>query len=260
MVALDHLLGNATSVSAAVAFVSPSGVDSLAELLSRHPGIHLELVARGAPITSPDAILRLRDDLGADVSVVMGRHAPDFHPKLWLVRGNEHLSVLSGSGNLTRGGLVDNQEQFEISRVAAGTEAAEAHEQRFLDLTAQSISLDELDGGAAWREWESQLRRRRQLADEIRRMDERLASREVLTSRTADKLQLSDDLDDLYERTVAAGLPRRDGQRYVPNRFKQAIDRARAAGNPVPTVANICRRRSEGFDVNPSSGSTRPHC
>jgi hypothetical protein len=48
---------------------------------------------------------------------------------------------------------------------------------------------------------------------------------------------------------VAAKLARRAGHRYVPKRFKQAIDRARAAGNPVPTAANICRRRSEGFDV-----------
>jgi HKD family nuclease len=247
--ALEVLLEDAVSVSAAVAFVTHSGVDVLSEVIASHPSIALDVVARGAPITDPDALIRLRDDLGADVAVVMGAHAPGFHPKLWLIRRSDSISVLAGSGNLTRGGLIENDEQFEVVHAQLESELADAHEQRLVDLTAHSVSLDSVEGGAAWREWVSQQRRRRQLDDEARRMNERLASRNVVQSRTPDLNQLSDDLDRLYERTVAARLPRADGQRYVPNRFKQSIDRARAAGNPVPTVANICRRQSEGFDV-----------
>lgn len=249
LAAVGSQLAGANSISAAVAFVTHGGVDLLARMLGVQRVPDIELVARGGPITDPTALVRLRDELGIDVSVVMGAHAPRFHPKLWLVRHDDRLTVIAGSGNLTQGGLLDNHEQFDIARYEPTGGAAEAQEQRFLELTVHRIPLDEVQGGAAWREWEGQLRRRRQLEAELRTMDRRLASRNIVRTRTADLLRLSDDLDDLYERTVAAGLPRRDGQRYVPNRFKQAIDRARAAGNPVPTVANICRRRSEGFDV-----------
>ena len=178
----------------------------------------------------------------------MGDRADAFHPKLWLVRGEGHLNVLSGSGNLTGDGLVHNDEQFEMYRLAAGTEVADGHEQRFADLTAHAIPLQEARGTAAWLTWRNQLQRRREISDELRRLDLELAA-DVAISREADKRRLCDDLFDLYEQTVAAKLRRRDGQRYVPTRFKQSIDRACHARNPVPTVTNICRHQTEGFDV-----------
>lgn len=232
-----------------MAFVTQSGVDVLVEVLRDSPPVQIQVVARGAPVTDPDALVRLRDELGAEVGVVMGSHAQHFHPKLWLFRGFGSLAVLSGSGNMTRGGLIDNAEQFEIARGDAPSAWAEAQEQRFLDLTAHQFALQEVYDGSAWREWIGQMRRRRQVQAELDALDRRLASRDVVQRRDADLLVLSDDLDELYERTRAAKLRRRDGHLYVPSRFKQGIDRARAAGNPVPTVANICRRRSEGFDV-----------
>lgn len=142
--ALDRLLVGRVSMRAAVAFVTPSGVDLLAALLQRHPGIEeLEVVARGAPITDPRALLTLRDRLGARVGVVVGAEAPGFHPKLWLLQGGDGLGVLAGSGNLTAGGLRDNREQFELVEVH-DPEEIEAHEQRFEDLTAGAVPLEEL--------------------------------------------------------------------------------------------------------------------
>lgn len=153
-----------------------------------------------------------------------------------------------GLGNLTEGGVVANDEQFELLRHDSGTASAAAHERRYLALVRHAVSLDEAEGSAAWREWQGQLQRRRQLGGELRALDARLASRQLI-SRQAHKQTLLDDLDDLYERTRAARLPQRDGKPYVPNRFKQGIDRARRTGDPVPLVARICRYQTTGFDV-----------
>lgn len=199
-------------------------------------------------ITEPDALMRLREELGASVSVVMGPEALRYHPKLWLVERGDGLQVMSGSGNLTRGGLVDNDEQFELLQFGGASAEAAEHEERFAVLTANAIPLEAAEKSPAWLEWKAQLRRRRQLDDERRRLDQKLASR-VTASREPDKSLLLHDLYDIYERTVAARLPRADGLPYVPSRFKQGLDRARDANNPVPLVARICRRQSEGFDV-----------
>lgn len=152
LAALEHLIVGATSISAAVAFVTDSGVRRLGELLSPNRGAAVEVVARGAGVTSPEALLALRDDLGVEVSGVMGRHAAAFHPKLWLVRAPGQLSVLSGSGNLTEGGLVDNEEQFEVIHLSTDTDAAQAHEARFDALTANAIPLDDLERSTIWSE------------------------------------------------------------------------------------------------------------
>ena len=245
--ALAAMLRGASSVSIAVAFVSRDGAELLRALLREHPVEFVELVARGAPITDQGALIALRE-AGVAVSVVMGAAAQRFHPKLWLARSKDELRVLAGSGNLTGGGLRANREQFELLRLDVPSAAAEAHEARYLALVADARSLDEVEGGAAWRTWSDQLKRRRRLADEQRRLDERLADTPA-ADRTRDKALLSDDLDRLYERTVEARLSRRDGQHYIPHRFRQAIDRGRERGDPVTVVASICRRQTEGFDV-----------
>ena len=63
------------------------------------------------------------------------------------------------------------------------------------------------------------------------------------------------DLYELYERTVAAKLPREDGKAYVPNYFKRGLDNWCGVNNPVPLVASICRRQTKGFDVILARGS-----
>jgi HKD family nuclease len=101
--ALAASIVSGSQITAAVAFVTQSGVRLLGDLLDSAPGTTLQLTARAEGVTDPEALLALRDDLGADVWVVIGRRARAFHPKLWLIEDADGMSVLSGSGNLTEG-------------------------------------------------------------------------------------------------------------------------------------------------------------
>lgn len=251
--ALRSILPSAESVSVACAFVTDSGVDVVKDALEGRQ-IPIEICARGAPITEQAALLRLRDELGASVSAVMGPHAVRFHPKLWLVRTPITLYVLSGSGNLTRGGLTTNIEQFELLEMPLDSQTAEEQERRFAALVGAGIPLGEIETSPAWYEWASQVRARNRIADQLKALDDVLASRRA-AGREADKRLLCSDLYALYERTVAARLPRADGRAYVPNYFKRGLDAACAANNPVPLVARICDRQTEGFDVILEHGS-----
>jgi HKD family nuclease len=117
LLALTALAEGARRVRAAVAFVTATGADLLESLIDAEGPLIVELVTRGAPITEPAALERLAK-LGVAVSVVVGNRASHFHPKLWLLEHEDGLRVLAGSGNLTRGGLCDNDEQFEVLEIA----------------------------------------------------------------------------------------------------------------------------------------------
>lgn len=247
LAALRKVLPDAESVSVACAFVTNSGVDLLARTLEGRR-LHLEICARGAPITEQAALLRLRDELGAAVSAVAGPDAAGYHPKLWLVRAATKLTVLSGSGNLTGGGLTSNVEQFELLEMPLASDAADEHERRFAQLVGAGIPLAELEKSPAWYEWKDQARERKKIAARLLELDAVLASRKA-AGREEHKKLLCADLYALYERTVSARLPRADGKAYVPNYFKRGLDAACAANNPVPFVARMCDRQTEGFDV-----------
>jgi hypothetical protein len=249
--ALDRLLDEVVSVSIAVAFVSESGVSIFADLLERHSVADVELVARGAPITDPTALERARE-LGWRISVITGHQAIHFHPKLWLLEAPHELRVLAGSGNLTGGGLIANREQFDVT-VMSDPNLIEIHQARYEDLTAGAISLDQIKQSIAWTEWMLQMPERKNLRSRLDRLDEKLA-RSPAIDRQSDKEQLIADLEDVHARMVAADLRRQDGQKYMPNRLKQGIDRAKANGDPVRMVARMCRRQTKGFDVILDSG------
>jgi HKD family nuclease len=140
--AIRELWESSYSVSAAVAFVTSSGVRDLMDLV-RTDLSRLELTARAAPVTEPNALLEL-EEAGARVFGVAGAWAPAFHPKLWLGHTSDRLLVLSGSANLTTPALRKNKEQMELLRVAADSEAADAHTERFRQLTAARLSLADL--------------------------------------------------------------------------------------------------------------------
>ena len=55
------MAAEATILRAAVAFVTSTGVAVVEDLRSRHPLLELQVTARGAPITQPQALLDLRD-------------------------------------------------------------------------------------------------------------------------------------------------------------------------------------------------------
>jgi hypothetical protein len=253
--ALDHLLPGKRSVSAAVAFVSRPGAKILATLLEQHGVTELELVARGAPTTDPRALVELREKLHADVRVVAGAGAVRFHPKLWLLRSADGLDVLSGSGNLTAGGLGDNREQFEILRLTDGAEQAE-QERRFASLTAGSVPLEAMMGSIAWREWLNVAAERERLNREIVRLDERLARSPTLDVGRAEEA-LEKDLWRIHDLTVAAKLPdpnSETGRPYNPSGFRLELEGHRGATGPAHVVRRLCRQGTRGFEVILASG------
>lgn len=249
LAALRETLQGARAISAAVAFVTESGVERLGQILEEAGSPEVEIVARAGGVTSPDALLALHGEEGINVSVMIGCGASTFHPKLWLARSNDRLSVLSGSGNLTQGGLVDNKEQFELSQMPIESEAAHQQEARFDDLTFGAVRLDKVVGTTIWAEWETVLIKQRLHRREIDRLEGSLNQREIRPGRQRDRELLIADLLALYEMTVTYQLMTKQGRRYVPTRFLQGIHRAETGGDPVQLVYRICRYQTEGFDV-----------
>lgn len=175
--ALRALLADAERLDVAVAFVTGSGVHVLRELLDEFgTPAEFRTVVRGGPVTDPDAVLALAD-LGADVRVVMGAQARRFHPKLWISSNAGWTRVLSGSGNLTAGGLDQNDEQFELLSLRLPNRELEAaaHEERWNAFFALGSPLAEAIVSPAWAEWIAQQRQRRQLTAKLADLDRRLA-------------------------------------------------------------------------------------
>ena len=252
--ALDRLLKEKLTVSAAIAFVSRAGAEALCTVLDRHGSIEeVHVVTRGAPITDPDALLMLKEKVGASISLVAGPEADLFHPKLYLLEAEDGtLDVLSGSGNLTKGGLSDNREQFEIARV---TDEREVNAQwtRFAALTEGTVTLEEMVGSVAWREWKQQLPERRQLAKRKEQLDKRLADSAPKNMEEA-KETLRRDLRDIHDRTLKEKLPKPDGGTYNPGHFRLELEGHRGVSDPVHIVGRICRRKTKGFGVIQDSG------
>ncbi len=246
--ALRRVSAGASRLHAAVAFATPGGVELLEALLEEHDGLAVELVTRGAPITDPES-LALLAERGVSVSVVIGARAVAFHPKLWIAEQSDGLYVLSGSGNLTAGGLRDNAEQFELFRVPASDVAGiDEQTQRFTRLTAPAVSLDVVRASPYWSLWKQQLSQRRALAEAQHQLDETLG-------RAADAglavEALHADLADLYERTkseVEIPAPGGGVRRYVASYFKRAIDDSRGTTGPVPVVARMVKSPTDGYD------------
>jgi HKD family nuclease len=243
---LVGMAARSMSLRGAVAFVTGSGVDLLEQLLI-DTGVELQVVARGAPITEPDALVRLAD-LGADVSVVAGANARAFHPKLWLGTTEDGLEILSGSGNLTAGGLQTNAEQFEYLRLGPDeADLLSQQEARFDGFARLAAPLVDVQETSYWREWERQMAARRALANEQRKLDDQLAATRDVGVATE---QLYADLVGLFETTraqVKIAAPGGGERPYVATRFKQSIDRGHAEGLLVPAVARIVRSRTEGY-------------
>jgi hypothetical protein len=177
--ALQAALAGADTLEAAVAFVTGSGVCLLRDILqvAGTPPTK-RIVVRGAPISDPDAVRALAD-LGFDVRVVMGELAHRFHPKLWVTTSPHCAYVLSGSGNLTEGGLRDNVEQFELLRlpVPRAQRDVAAHRTRWARYFALGSPLTEAVRSPAWATWVAQQTARHNVAAELRELDRMLARR-----------------------------------------------------------------------------------
>jgi HKD family nuclease len=234
------------TIKAAVAFVTNGGVELLAGLLRDWPG-NLGLVARGASITQPSALVRL-EEMGASVSAVIGPRAQRFHPKLWLSEGPAGMDVLSGSGNLTEGGMTENDEQFEL--IHLGPEEVEpmaGHRLRFKTFQAHATPLEQIKAGRYWDRWVEFSARRDEIEREGREIDQTLAEE---AGTPAENAQLYSDLLAIYETAKEeVTITSDDGSErpYVATRFKQAIDRGQREGTLVPVVGRIVRGPTEGF-------------
>jgi HKD family nuclease len=248
--ALEEIIVDQAVVRAAVAFVTESGVRALAGVLSGRENVTLQVFARAGDATEPQALLSLRDELNAEVWVVIGKHARAFHPKLWLVEDDRDLVVLAGSGNLTAAGLMTNDEQFDVARFELDSVAAQAQVDRLGQLTRNALPLEQVVGTTIWHEWLAVISRQDQLRRQLAAIERQLNLREPAADRSEDKARLIDDLQALYDATVAAGLRRADGGLYAPTRLLDGIRRARAGvRDPVQLVADVIRKRTGGFDI-----------
>jgi hypothetical protein len=143
-----HLKG-ARHVEIAVAYAKCSGTDVLLD--AGLPGSSRALVGVGFGLTEPGAVEQLVH-AGTDVRLFLGdrNHSREsFHPKLYLIRKVNSLAVLSGSANLTAGGLGNNVEQFE--EFIVGLRDAEAHLARFRRLWRMGTPFSLAD--KAWTEY-----------------------------------------------------------------------------------------------------------
>lgn len=235
-----------TRLRVAVAFVTVGGVETLVDVLGDWSG-ELELIARGMPITQPEALEQLEQQ-GASVSAVIGQRAKGFHPKLWLSEGPAAVEVLSGSGNLTEGGLIGNDEQFELMSFSPNDETEIAEQRRRLEtFFTFGVPIEEIRGGRYWDRWRAACEKRDELERQARELDSGLAE---IAGTPAENAQLYTDLLAIYEGakeevTITAD----DGSErpYVATRFKQAIDRGRREGTLVPVVSRIVNGPTEGF-------------
>jgi len=179
LTAFRAMLRGASWLHGAVAFVSQRGVDLLAGVLEEVGTPTVKVVVRGAPITDPQAVLELDARLGAEVRVVLGERAPGFHPKLWVSQTEETTWVLSGSGNLTAGGLHANDEQFELLRFPRAHRStrvqADAHMTRWKRFYDRGLPLADAIRTDAWTAWEAQWAERETLQARARELDRELA-------------------------------------------------------------------------------------
>jgi HKD family nuclease len=206
---LADALEGADELLAAVAYVKRSGSEILAA--AGLPSTTRFVVGIGFGLTDPEAVEDLAE-LGADVRVVVGAEglrASAFHPKLDIVRREGHLTVFSGSANLTSGGLESNVEQYERLRMSVASPQAKAHTRRFDTLWRMGVDLAELCDIGAWADYAELARRRRERvrrdAAEEASVDARMRARlrerhgESLGGRRGDAGAVADRLHALLE-------------------------------------------------------------
>lgn len=128
---LEAQLGDVrwTELSAAIAFVKVSGVRHVAAALERFARraqsvrIAVGIDQMGSSLEGVQLLWQAVVGSGGEVFVVrnpMGSPSPTFHPKTWFFRGPAARLVITGSGNLTGGGLYANYESGIAVETAVG--------------------------------------------------------------------------------------------------------------------------------------------
>jgi hypothetical protein len=166
-----------------------------------------------------------------------------------LARGETDLVVLSGSGNLTLGGLEINDEQFELARMPLDSEEADEQESRFIELTAGTHPLQAVEGTVVWSSWETMRIKSEMYRKNLKRLEDELDEVPVRPGVDRERELLLADLYAIYEQTVAKDMVTPKGNLYRPTRFLVGINRARDGGDPFELVSRLCRKQTGGFDI-----------
>lgn len=167
----DQLVG-AMRLDVASAFVTRSGVELFGS--AAIPG-RFRLVCRaGHGPTEPEAVEIAATELGAEVRLVTGASARRFHPKVYMVAHRTRLAVLSGSGNLTGGGLAHNDEQFDFFTLEPSSQTALSHQQRFNAFWEMGVALDVVRNTPFWKDWHAYSARRKALSEPLNELDSAL--------------------------------------------------------------------------------------
>lgn len=212
----DCLAGHtrgADRLDVAAAFVTRSGVELLASLL---PIGTARLICRAGHGPTDPAAVEEANNLGFEVRLVTGAAARTFHPKIYVVAGPGGVFVLTGSGNLTSGGLKDNVEQFEAIELASFSSQAVEHEKRFNDIWAMGLDFEVVRASPYWDQWVAQrleLDAVARLADESEARLDRVAY-ETAASRDQRRTVAGDDKQWTKEQVyplIAAIITERSG-------------------------------------------------
>lgn len=123
---LKKLFNGSDEIWMATAFLKMSGLKSLAPLIKKHvqDGKKINIIAgQNFGLTEPEALNHLRllfkNKTNAKVHLAFAKKVNEvFHPKLFVFKQGAHCTIVSGSANITSGGLVSNFESSLCVKVS----------------------------------------------------------------------------------------------------------------------------------------------
>lgn len=144
-----------TAIRVAVAFCTEAGARTLAKILpitesDGPPTFWMVGIQNG--LTQPEGLRFLCDLPNSQVRVPYGRKSLEtpgvrapifFHAKIYSVESADEISIVSASGNLTDGGLLDNAEQFMVWRGERESVEAQALDRWWASWWKRSDIVDE---------------------------------------------------------------------------------------------------------------------
>lgn len=150
---------------------------------------------------------------------------------------------------MTSGGLEENVEQFELTKMPLRSEEAVEQEERFVELTAGAHLLETVEGSVIWSSWLTMVTKARPSLRLLQRLEGQLNETPVKLRPEEERRKLLADLYEIYEATVEKNMLTPKGHLYRPTRFLVGINRARDSGDPFELVSRLCRQQTGGFDI-----------
>ena len=113
-----------------------ANTDALSQLLVGRGKAQARVVVSSRYPTDPDALVKLRDDLAADVRVARAERSGSFHEKLYIAYREDGTptDAYVGSANWTRGGLMHNPEAGVLIRDPVLLAAMAKHFERTFEI------------------------------------------------------------------------------------------------------------------------------